>query len=367
MTFFTIALSILAVLWTLTLVLASPVSVRAAQVNAFIPLSIFSVLAVIFAVKGNNQLTDRIVYTNELQYIAGHTLREAFGLSFHTAREPFYILFMWAVSNGGQTTAWLYFCVGTACVLTYVFSILKLLPLRQTPLIWLTTLALGFFTSYASLVARQGLSMAALFAAICLIFANVRSRWWILLLIVSALIHWSAIPIALAVALVALTRVHLRVYVGVWIGASTLFIAGAQEKLLEPVSGMIPGLNEYVNVSLNRDYLGGVNRRDFFLFSLVLLAFGLLALWKGAPPPWYSRLIAIYCALNTYFLLFGFILYSDRLAAYSWTLAPLILATPFAEPTTGMGRMRTIAFATAIVAFGFIVGPFGHMTGIKTY
>jgi hypothetical protein len=367
MTFFTIALSILAVLWTLTLVLASPGSFRAAQVNAFIPLAIFSVLAVIFAVKGNDQLTDRVVYTNELHFIAGHTLGEAFGLTFRTAREPLYILFMWGVSNEGQTTAWLYFCVGTACVLTYIFSILKLLPLRQTPLIWLTTLALGFFTSYASLVARQGLSMAVLFAAICLILAGVRSRWWILLLVVSALIHWSAIAITLAVALVALTRVRLRVYVAVWVGTSMLFLAGVQEKLMGPAAGMIPGLNDYVNVSLNRDYLGGVNRRDFFLFSFVILAFGLFVLWKGAPTPWYSRLVAIYCALNTYFLLFGFILYSDRLAAYSWTLAPLILATPFAEPRTGMARMRTIVFVAAVVVFGFTVGPFAQMTGIKTY
>jgi hypothetical protein len=130
---------------------------------------------------------------------------------------------------------------------------------------------------------------------------------------------------------------------------------------------MIPGLNEYVNTSLNRDYRGGVNRRDFFLFSVVILVLGLLALWKGAPTPWYSRLIAIYCVLNTYFLLFGFILYSDRLAAYSWTLAPLILATPFAEPRTGVGRVSTIAFTTAVVAIGFTIGPFAQMIGMKTY
>jgi len=318
-------------------------------------------------VKGNEGLPDRLVYTGELRYIAGHTLGEAMSLTFQTAREPFYVVFMWVVSNGGQSTAWLYFCIGVACTMAYVFGILKLVPWWQAPLIWLTTLALGFFTSYASLVARQGLSMAMMFAAVCLILAGVRTRWWILLLTASALIHWSAIPIAVTVALVTLARVRLRVAVAVWATVAVLFLAGVQERLLGPVAGLVPGLTGYVDVSLNRDYLGGVNRRDFFVFSLAILIVGLVAVWKGAPTPWYPRLVVLYCAVNTYFLLFGFINFSDRLAAYSWTLAPLVLATPFAYPRTTFGRIGTLIFLTGVLAIGFVIGPFPQMTGVKLY
>jgi hypothetical protein len=367
MTFAGTALAAMATLWTLMLVFAGPASALRARLNALIPLLIFSVLTVIFAIKGHDGFPDRVIYTNELQYIAGHTLGGAFQLTFQTAREPFYVLFMWVVSHGGQTTGWLYFCVGTVSVLMYLAALLKLVPGWQAPLIWLTTLALGFFTSYSSLVLRQGLSMLLLFAAICLILKGVRSRWWIPLLVAAALMHWSAIPIAITIVLVTFLRIRLRAVVVLWGVFAVLFLTGIQQRLLGPVAGFIPGLNEYVDPSLNPGYTGGVNRLDFFVYSLVILAVGLIVVWRGAPTPWYPRLMIFYATLNLYFLLFGFILYSDRLAAYSWTLAPLVLAVPFAYPKSTLGRVGTVAFLAAVIAFGFVIGPFQQMTGIKAY
>jgi hypothetical protein len=367
MTFFALAFAVVAALWTLMLILAPPESALRGRVNALIPLVILSIFAVVFAVKGNDGLPDRIVYTNELQYIAGHTLGGAFALTFTTSREPLYILFMWLVSNASHATAWLYFCVGTVCTLIYLGGLLRLVPLWQAPLVWFTTLSLGFFTSYASLVARQGLSMAMLFAAICLILKGTRSRWWVLLLMAAALMHWSAIPIALTIALLAVLRIRLRLVVAVWGIAAILFLTGIQEWLLGPLAGIIPGWNEYTDPNLNSAYTGGANRRDFLLFSLVILVIGLIAVGRGAPTPWYSRLMVFYLALNTIFLLFGFILYSDRIGAYSWTLAPLILATPFAYPKSRIGRIGTVAFLAAVIGYGFVRGPFLQMTGITSY
>jgi len=101
--------------------------------------------------------------------------------------------------------------------------------------------------------------------------------------------------------------------------------------------------------------------------GLAILIVGLVAVWRGAPTPWYARLVLFYCTLNTYFLLFGFIYFSDRLAAYSWTLAPLVLATPFAYPKAPVGRLLTVLFVIAVLAFGFTIGPFQQMTGIRSY
>jgi hypothetical protein len=367
MTFAGNALAVTAILWTLILVFAPPVSALRARLNAFIPLVIFSVFAVIFAVRGNYGHPDRTVYTNELQLISGHTLPAAFSLTFQTAREPLYIFFMWVVSNGGVTTEWLYLCVGTVSVLIYLAALLKLVPWWQAPLIWFTTLALGFFTSYESLVARQGLSMTMLFAAVCLILTGARSRWWILLLIAAALMHWSAIPIAVTIALVAFVRVRLRTIVAIWGVFALLFLTGVQERVLGPVAGIIPGLTDYTDPSLNTTYTGGANRRDFLIFSLVVLVFGLIAVRRGAPTQWYPRLMVFYTTLNIYFLLFGFILFSDRLAAYSWTLAPLVLAIPFAYPKSTIGRMGTVGFVIAVIAYGFVRGPFPQMAGITSF
>ena len=367
MTFAANAFAVTATLWTLMLVLAPAASALRGRLNTLIPLIIFSVFAVIFAVKGSYGLLDRTIYTNELQYISGHTLGQALGLTFQPAREPLYVVFMWTVSNGGITTGWLYFCVGTVSVLIYLAALLRLVPWWQAPLIWLTTLAFSSFTSYASQVARQGMSMVMLFAAICLILTGVRSGWWILLLFAAALMHWSAIPIALTIALLTFVRVRLRVLVAVWGVVAILFLTGVQERLLGPVAEIIPGLSDYTNPTLNQEYTGGVNRRDFLIFSLVILVVGLIAVRRGTPTPWYPRLMAFYVTLNIYFLLFGFILYSDRLAAYSWTLAPLVLATPFAYPKSTIGRIGTVGFVASAIAYGFVRGPFQQMTGITSY
>jgi hypothetical protein len=211
------------------------------------------------------------------------------------------------------------------------------------------------------------MSMVMLFAAICLILTGVRSGWWILLLFAAALMHWSAIPIALTIALLTFVRVRLRVLVAVWGVVAILFLTGVQERLLGPVAEIIPGLSDYTNPTLNQEYTGGVNRRDFLIFSLVILVVGLIAVRRGTPTPWYPRLMAFYVTLNIYFLLFGFILYSDRLAAYSWTLAPLVLATPFAYPKSTIGRIGTVGFVASAIAYGFVRGPFQQMTGITSY
>lgn len=335
--------------------------------NALFPLLLLAILAVVFAVKANAGLLDRVVYTRDLESISGHTLTEAFRLRLPTKREPFYILFMWIISGYAQTAAWFYLCVGIACSVIFLIAMLWLAPWWQVPLIWLTTLALGTFTAYASLVARQGLSMAFMFAAVCLILGAARSRWWIMLLVASALMHWSAIPVALAVALVTFARVRLRVAVALWGAAATLFLTGVQERALGPVAAMLPGMSHYTDPGLSAVYRGGVNRLDFFLFSLGILAVGLLAVRRGAPTPWYPQLVVLYCTLNVYFLIFGFIEYSDRIAAYSWTLAPLVVAIPFANPRSTMGRLATVGFLSAIMAYGFLMGPFLQMTGIKSY
>lgn len=367
MTFAVLSLAALTTLWTLMLILAPAASAMRSRLNTLIPLLILSVFTVVYAVNGHAGLPDRITYTNELQYIAGHTLPDALRLTFPTSREPLYIFFMWMVSHGGVTTEWLYFWVGTVSVLIFLAGLLRLVPWWQAPLVWLTTVALGFFTSYASLVARQGLSMTLLFAAICLILTKARTRWWIPLLVAAALMHWSAIPISIGIALVAFMRPRLRLAVAVWGVLAIVFLTGLQEKLLGPIAGYIPGLNDYTDPSLNPQYTGGVNRHDFLIFSFVILLVGLIAVRRGGPTPWYPQLMVFYVTLNMYFLLFGFILYSDRLAAYSWTLAPLVLVTPFAYPKSTKGRAGTIAFVVVVVAYGFVRGPFQQLAGLTPY
>lgn len=362
-----LAFGLVAVLWTIGLIAApagSPVRLR---INTILPLATFGVFIIVFAVSANSGVMDRFVYTTELQAISEKGIVGAFETSLDVVREPLYVLFLWLVSTGGESTVWLYFWVGVACTAAYLFSIVKLFSWWQAPLILLTTLSVGIITGYASLVIRQGLSMAILFSAVCLVLAGRRVRWWCALLIGAALLHWSAIPAAVVIFVLARTTVRLRWALVAWVVASVLFLTGLQSQILQPIAKFIPQVASYTNGSLVYAYAGGVNRLDFFVYSFAVLSVGLLALRFGVTPSWYSKLVVIYVFLNIYFLLFGFISYSDRLAAYSWSLAPLIFATPFAAPSSVAARFVTAMFVGAVLVLGVFRGSFLSIVGLEPF
>ena len=362
-----LAFGVLATAWTIGLVVAPSRSRLRSFVNAIFPICTFAVFAVIFAVHANTEVFDKWIYTAELQTVAGHSLSDAFSATLATAREPLYVLFIWVTSGGGQTTAWLYLWVGITCTVTYLIALLRLVEWWQAPFVFLATLALGVFTAYSSLAIRQGLSMACLFAAICLILARRRAVWWIFLLVAAALFHWSAIPVALSLAVLGRVSIGLRTALIAWSIAAVLFLTGIQSWLLAPVSQYIPGMAAYTDLSVSATYAGGTNRIDFFLVSGAILLVGLFALRFATVPDWYSRAVVIYVLLNIYFLLFGFILYSDRIAVYSWSLIPLIVAVPVASPKSSVGRVISAVFVLGVVAVGTMYGPFLAMTGFESY
>jgi ABC-type multidrug transport system fused ATPase/permease subunit len=344
--------------------LARPGTVLEAWPNAVAPLAALTAATVTFAVLGNGQVVDRLIYTREFRVIGGADLVDAFSARLGTGGEPLYIAFLWLVSRAGtDSTAGLYTAVAIVSVAAFVAGTRLLVSWSRVPFVLFAALAIGFFTAYAGLIVRQGLSLAALFVGVCLVLRGCRWWTWASAFAVASLFHWSAVFVVVLISLVVVTRLSLRAAVVVWAGAAALFVTGLQRTLFEPLAVLVPAVDGYTGSAVTHQY-GGSNRLDFLAFSAVFLVAGLVLRKLVAVPAWYDTLLVVYAAANTYFLAFGFIAYADRLAAYSWYLAPLIVAVPLLGLRGRLGPLVVVLATALLVVAGLVRGPFAPLVGL---
>lgn len=320
-----------------------------------------------FSVLANQGVLDKTIYLREFRLISAATFPDAFVLQLASDHEPAYVALLWLVGRGGDDIAWLYAWIGAVCLGALVVAARLLLSWWQVPVLLVTTISLGFFTAYTSNTVRQGLSLALLVLGVCLVLRRASWWWWTTMLAASTLFHWSAAPAAGLVLAFAVLRPRLRTVLVAWCVAAALFVTGLQEHLLGPLAQFVPALDTYMSDELVATYTGGTNRIDFLAFSAVFLVVGVVAVRRASVPSWYPALVGAYALLNVYFLLFGFIAFSDRLAAYSWSLAPFVLAVPFLDPRSGTGHAVTVAFVAGVVAVGLATGPLAQMIGLAPY
>ncbi|RKR76129.1 EpsG family protein [Frondihabitans australicus] len=333
-------------------------SLLRSSVVALIPLTVLGWFTVVYALQANPGTPDKWIYVRELRAIGAGTLSQAFSARLTTSGEPAYVIFFWVLSRLGIESTGLFGVVGLVSVVAVVLGARLLLPTWRLPLVLFVSVSLGFMPSFASVVVRQGMAMSFMFIAICLILRG--HRWaWAPFLAVATLFHHSVLPLTILLALLALIRLPLRVALVVWGLAAALFLTGLQTRVLGPIATAMPEIAEYTDPSVVAHYTGGVNRLDFLLLSAILLATGLFFRRLSTTPAWYTRLVTLFACLNVYFLLFGFIAYSDRLGAYSWLLAPLLLAAPLARSQSARSRVATVGVVAFVVVAGF---RFGHYT-----
>lgn len=343
--------------------LARPGTVLEAWPNAVPPLAALTAATVSYAVLANGGVVDRLIYTREFRLIGGGDLLDAFSARLGTGGEPLYIAFLWLVSRAGtDSTAGLYAAVALVSVAAFVAGARLLVGWSRVPYLLFTAVAIGFFTAYAGLIVRQGLSLAAIFVGVCLVLRG--SRWWswVSAFAVASLLHWSAVVVVVLITLVVVMRLSLRAAVAVWAGAAALFVTGLQRTLFEPLAAFVPAMEGYTGSAVTHQY-GGSNRLDFLAFSAVFLVAGFVLRKVATVPSWYDTLLVVYAAANTYFLAFGFIAYADRLAAYSWYLAPLIVAVPLLGMRGRLGPLVVVLATAALVVAGLVRGPFAPLLG----
>ncbi|MDF2144156.1 EpsG family protein [Knoellia sp. p5-6-4] len=372
---FTIALFIALILVAHALTALSLVSrpnllVHALPTNV-LTFAILTTLIVMFAAYGNSTVWDRAFYTYDVIRVHDVSLPQLFDerqFSTGAGDESPYLLFIWMVSQIGTSTRTFYLSVVAVCLSVYLYALKRKFHLLEINYILLLTISFSVFTSYTSLVARQGISMSLIFAGVATYaFGARRSIVSIGLLTLGTLVHWSALPFTLAAIAARWTQLTLKRTLSIW-GASVMaFLFQAQTSLLGPLVKFVPKFDEYTSASLSGVYASGTNRIDFLALSALYLAAALAFRQWLLLPAWYDLILKTYVLMNSLFLLFGFVYYSDRLVAYSWFLAPVLLSAPaFAQPSAKRIPFGLLILGGSLV-MGFTIGPWAEIAKIVSH
>lgn len=244
-----------------------------------------------------------------------------------------FVLMNWLVGQI-SSEAWVLF----AAVLTVYFSVFILALHRYIDKVSVTVLlicysAYPYFIAYGANGMRQGLAMAFLLMAYVNFRHDNRIAWaWLLMAPFWHSGAWLAVAVTighqLMCRLVRAESVRWIIVIGVFILAIGLSATGFNEVLMTKLSGFVTLQKSQEIYFSDEDvaYHSGF-RIDFFFFSMFPLLsawyfrrFGKTFAYNGSG--WW---LSLYLSLNIIYHLFSFAPFSDRFAAFSWILIPLLI------------------------------------------
>ncbi|MDN5773003.1 MAG: EpsG family protein [Brevibacterium aurantiacum] len=312
------------------------------------------------AANGNYDVVDKSRYALEFESLSFSSFGEAFDSFITDGREPAFLLFNWVIGQFTHDAA-VFFAI-TAAVCSIMLAITLWLILGSgwmATVVFYVTFCFGFFTNYSSFLLRQGLSISFLLLALALVFRQGRLRSVAVLLAIGVLFHWSAAVAAILILVLCLFKLRIEVLLGVWCLLSITYLTGVNEILAGPLGSTFSDIETYSDPDMVLDYTGGTNRLDFWVMSAVPLIFGYVTLKKfDYLPDWYSKLIKSYVLLNCYYVAMGFLYFGDRLAAYSWSLTPLLMAVPVLLYDGRGQKLIRPCIVLGFMAWGWYFGTF---------
>lgn len=264
--------------------------------------------------------------------------------------------FLWVLARVAPVSeVILYGVVAAAVVGAYVLASRLLLPGWATLGALFTVLALGLVASYSGVAIRQGLAVAVLLVAVALYVTGRASPLRLAALaVVAGLFHWSALPIGLAVAVMRVRTPGVRVLLGVWLVLAVAYLQGWNQLLLDRLGLYGAAVQSYSSDVAFDAYLGGQGGRvDFLLASAAMVVVALVGRRMMPADPQHARLTAAFLVFNCAFLLAGFVAFSDRIAAYSWFLAPWLLWLPMTRVKDAAVPVLTLV---GVLTFGLTTG-----------
>lgn len=328
--------------------------------NAVFPIASLATIIVLAAAPANYDVVDKTRYAVEFEGLSFAGPREVFSSTMTDGREPAYLLFNWIIGRFTHD-ADVYFLVTAAFCATMLAAVLWIVLGSgwQTAVVLWVTFCFGFFMDYSSFLLRQGLSISFLFLALALVLRSARVVWVVLALGAGVLFHWSAIPAAIIILVVRLVRLRTDILLGVWALLSLSYLTGFNARLAGPLGSSIEQVEVYANPDLASTYAGGTNRLNFWLFSVGPLFVAYAAHKRfSSLPDWYPKLLNAFILLNGYFLVMGFVFFSDRLAAYSWMLVPVLVALPFLRYERRAGAVLRVGLLVGFVLWALYFGSF---------
>jgi len=339
--------------WTVVIVgfpQGTPVNNRFHSCVITVGLALFAVIASAVAYAS---VYDRTLYTEQYERISVSPFP---GLS---GDDPLFAIFLWCLAHVAPTTGpALFGSVAGLCAIGHVFALWRLLPPWGVLVAWLTTLASGLFFAYVNVAARQGLAVACLMIAVSLYATGSKRRIpFLALLVAASMLHWSAIPVAVGMASLRVFRPRLKILLLGWGGLAFAFVLHLPSQILGGYGRLLPAINDYGSSGAFNSYRSGGDRLDFLAVSVVILAVALIGVRALPEDQVYRRLVSVYLVFNSFFLLFGSLAFSDRMAAYSWFLGPLLLWFPIVALKAKANRILPVGTAVGVVTLGLGLGP----------
>lgn len=318
-------------------------------------LAIIMVISVGYADNSASTVADRPIYVQEFRNQDRASTPWVSGLF---RQDRLFSLFLWGLARVAPATeVVLYVTVTTVVLLCYLAAARLLLPEWATLAALITLQAMGLVTSYAGVAIRQGLAMSCLVVAVALYARGSGGKRSVLALLLGAgLLHWSAIAPAIGLLLLSWRTPSFRSLILIWSTLAGAFLAGLPERVYAGLETSLPSVDGYSSIAAFGDYPGGANRLDFLALSAAFIVIAIVGRRYIGPDDKLQRLVAAYVLLNAMFLLLGFIAFSDRLAAYSWFLGPLLVWYPLSRKSTDSSVAWSMLGLVAVIAVGALAG-----------
>lgn len=267
-------------------------------------------------------------YLSYLDVMKNVSLFDSFVL---TRWEPGFVLFQWVVSKISSSYILFIPMSIITVLLIMTTSLKKVIPYNKIPLIMFGYLSLFSFYNLLNNILRQGFSIAFLLLMLVYLEKNkyVHATFF---LIIAICFHTTAF-VGIIIIIFYKMNISLNKYIIIYFITALTLVLNINQNLISllPLS-MFDGAESYIQQYTSENFMsnyGGINRLDFFLFSIfwffLSLFFYKRYLYNDL---FYLLVIKAYAIYGSFFFLFGFISYSDRLAVYSWFLIPLILFYP---------------------------------------
>jgi hypothetical protein len=321
--------------------------------------TLVAALSVAASAASEFQVSDRLVYVRMFRDLG--VLDSPQQLSTET--DFLFVWLLWVWGHVVPTRAeFLFGGIAVVLAAAYLFACHRVLPPWAGLAAWLTLVASGWFASYTVVAIRQGLAIACLMAAVGLVVVKNGRRAPLLALLAAApLFHWSAVVPAVILAVIYLRGIPVRIVVFTWCALAVAFVLDLQQLALGRFQQQLPQMTEYLGPDAFRSYQAGGNRLDFLAVSAVFITIGLLGRRGRDADPVLDRLFVILVAFNCYFLIFGFVAFSDRIAAYSWFLAPMLTWYVLSKRNNIPAATTAIV---AVVAFGLFGGTLAALASV---
>jgi hypothetical protein len=304
------------------------------------------------------RITFREVFGDTLRYVL--RFKDMWNVDLKTALELYngdrlFLIFTWIIAKISHSQEVFLMLVGVLFLL-YFYKFLSNIFTSTQLLFVMTSYSLyPFFVNYSTNTIRQGIAISLLLYAMTF-YLNDKKEWrkTIIVLAASFLFHWSALPFGIILIVMKMFELSLKTSLFICSITVFLYLLSMQTRILAPIINRIPKMDFYGTIGDGVNRSG--NRMDFFIFTVFGIFAGLFLYKYLFRDSKYEKLIKIYILFSSVFFLLGFIAYSDRIAAYSWFLLPIILWIPV------FNQVKHRTMYSFLLLFSFVV--VGFITGI---